>query len=71
MPKYLLAYKGGPLSVSVVSDGTVSDGGGAQLTGYSVLEAGDVAGATALAKACPILRTRGAVEVYETFEVMG
>jgi len=57
-------------STSVASDGSVSDGGAAQLTGYSVLEAGDLTSATELAKGCPILETGGTVEVYETFEAM-
>jgi hypothetical protein len=57
-------------STSVASDGSVSEGGGAQLTGYSVLEAQSLQAATQLAKGCPVLEAGGSVEVYETFDVM-
>jgi len=59
---------GNPFSVSasVASDGSVTDGGGAQLTGYSVLRADDLGGAVELAKGCPILEDGGTVDVYES-----
>jgi hypothetical protein len=57
-------------STSVAADGTVSQGGPAGLTGYSVVEAGDLSGATDMAKGCPVLASGGSVEVYETFDVM-
>ena len=52
------------------SDGTTSDGGGAGLTGYSILNADSLADAAEKAKGCPILASGGTVEVYETFDVM-
>jgi hypothetical protein len=55
---------------SVAADGSVSDGGGAGLTGYSVVNADDLAAASELAKGCPVLTAGGSVEVYETFDVM-
>jgi hypothetical protein len=58
-------------STSVASDGSVSDGGGAQLTGYSLLAADSLQAATQMAKGCPVLEAGGSVEVYETFDVMG
>jgi hypothetical protein len=57
-------------SKAVAGDGTVSDGGPAGLTGYSVLTADSLDAATELAKGCPVLANGGTVEVYETFEVM-
>lgn len=57
-------------SVSVSSDGTVGEGASSELTGYSVLQADSLAGATELAKGCPVLSSGGSVEVYETFAVM-
>jgi hypothetical protein len=46
-----------------------SDGAGGEassvLTGYSIVEADDLATATALAKGCPVLAHGGSVDVYE------
>jgi hypothetical protein len=55
---------------AVGTDGAVQDGGPSGLTGYSVLKADSLDAATDLTKDCPVLATGGAVEVYETFEVM-
>lgn len=57
-------------SRSVASDGSTSEGGTSGLGGYSVVKAEDLDAATQAAKGCPILNAGGAVEVYETFEVM-
>ena len=57
-------------SASVAADGTVSDGGGSGLTGYTILQADSLATATELAKGCPVLSSGGSIEVYETFQVM-
>jgi hypothetical protein len=57
-------------SASVSSDGSVSDGGEAALTGYSVLKADSLGAATDLAQGCPVLSGGGSVEVYETLVVM-
>lgn len=56
-------------AATVASDGTVSQGGRSGLTGYSIVAADDLEGALAHAAGCPILRTGGSVEVYETFQV--
>jgi hypothetical protein len=66
-----IADGGNPFSVSatVASDGSVSDGGAAALTGYSLVTAGSLGEAADMAKGCPVLRDGGSVEVYETFDV--
>lgn len=62
---------GNPFGPSAtVANGGVSEGGASSLTGYTVLQADDLAAAGELAKGCPVLSRGGAVEVYETFEVM-
>jgi hypothetical protein len=57
-------------SASVSGDGGTSDGAPSGLGGYSVIRADDLAAATELAKGCPVLSDGGAVDVYETLEVM-
>ena len=68
-----LADGGNPVSQTktIGSDGSVSDGGGANAaTGYSLIEADSLDAATAMTKGCPVLSGGGSIEVYETFEVM-
>ena len=68
-----LADGGNPVSQtkSIASDGSVSDGGGANAaTGYSLIEADSLDAAAGLAKGCPVLQSGGSVEVAETFDVM-
>lgn len=63
---------GAPVAVTrtVGSDGSVSDGAGANpVTGYSVLEAASLDDAAEKAKGCPILGAGGSVEVAETIEM--
>jgi hypothetical protein len=57
-------------SASIAADGSVSDSGRSQLTGYTVVKADSLDAATILSKDCPHLGSDGAIEVYETFEVM-
>jgi hypothetical protein len=52
-------------AATVRPDGGATDGGSAALTGYSVVEAPDLAAAAALAKGCPLLADGGTVDVYE------
>ncbi|MGH9124739.1 MAG: hypothetical protein ACRDZ8_08430 [Acidimicrobiales bacterium] len=54
----------GPSS-TVGSDGSVSDGGAAGLTGYSIVTADSLADACDKAKGCPVLSGGGSIEVYE------
>ena len=56
-------------SASVSAAGDVSDGAGSQLTGYSVVQAGDLGSASELAKGCPILADGGTVDVSETIAI--
>ena len=57
-------------AATVGSDGSVSEGGGSNpLTGYSIVTAGSLDEAAALAKGCPILEAGGSVEVAELIEM--
>ena len=59
-------------SATVESDGSVSQGGGANpVSGYSVIEADSLEAAADLAKGCPVLSSGGSVEVAETFDPTG
>jgi len=51
---------------TIAANGSISAGGGANaVTGYSVIEAGSLDAAIALAKSCPQLASGGSVEVGE------
>jgi len=67
-----IADPGNPFgpSKAVAGSGAVSDGGPSGLTGYSLVTADSLDAAAELAKGCPVLTNGGAVEVYETFDVM-
>jgi len=56
-------------SATVAADGTSSQPGSAGLTGYTIVTADSLAGATEHAKGCPILRSGGSVDVYEAIEM--
>ena len=57
-------------SVTVNSDGSVSDNGGSNpASGYGLFEAADQADAIAKAKACPILAAGGTVELAEAIDM--
>jgi hypothetical protein len=58
----------GPSS-SISSKGTVSDGGKANLSGYSIVSADSLADAADKAKGCPVLAGGGGVEVYEAMPI--
>ena len=49
----------------ISSSGAISDGNDAGLTGYSILEAGNLDEATTMAKGCPVLSSGGTIDVYE------
>jgi hypothetical protein len=60
-----------PMAKSISSDGKVSDGGvGVLATGYTLIKAGSLDAAVAMAKGCPHLKAGGQVSVYETINVM-
>jgi hypothetical protein len=68
-----LADGGNPVgqAKTIASDGSVSDGGGANAaTGYSLIEADSLDAAVELAKGCPVLGGGSSIEVAETFNVM-
>jgi hypothetical protein len=57
---------GNPFAGSAtVSAGGVSDGAAAAASGYSIVTAGSLDEATALAKDCPVVAGGGTVEIYE------
>ena len=62
---------GNPFGASntIAPGGAVSGGGGAALTGYSIVSADSLEAATELAKGCPQLQSGGTVDVYETIDV--
>ena len=55
---------------TINSDGSVSDGGGANpLTGYSLIEAGSIDAALDIAKGCRVIGNGGSVEVAEATDM--
>lgn len=57
-------------TTTVASDGSTSDGGGANpLSGYSLINATDLDAAVSLAKGCPVLAAGGTIEVAEAIEM--
>ena len=55
---------------TITSDGSASDGGGANpVIGYSLISAADMDAALGLAGTCPVLAAGGNVEVAETIEM--
>lgn len=56
-------------SKTVASDGSVSDGNAASLSGYSIVQADSLDAATEMAKGCPVLEGGGTVTVSETIEM--
>ncbi len=57
-------------SSTVNSDGSVTeDGGSNPASGYSLIEADNVADAIARAKACPILEAGGSIELAEAIDM--
>jgi hypothetical protein len=57
------------MAKTVGSNGSVSDGGGANpVTGYSVIKADSLDQAVEMAKGCPHLMAGGSIEVGETFD---
>jgi hypothetical protein len=57
-------------SSTVLSDGSVASNGGANpASGYSLIEAPSLDDALAKAKACPVLKSGGSVEVAEALDM--
>jgi hypothetical protein len=55
---------------TVGADGSISDGGIADASGYSVIQADSLDSAVDLAKGCPVTMGGASISVYETFSVM-
>lgn len=55
---------------AVAPDGTVSEHDLRDVTGYSILEAGSLDEAVAMAQGCPHRAAGGTITVHETFDVM-
>lgn len=59
----------GPSS-TVKADGSLADGGGANpASGYSLIEASDLADAHKKAAACPILKHGGTIEIAQAMDM--
>lgn len=56
-------------SMTVGSNGSVSDGGANPLSGYTVVNAATHDEANGIAKGCPILQSGGSVEVCELLDM--
>ena len=56
-------------SSRIASDGKVSKGGAAALTGYSIVSADSLSEAVEAAKGCPVLLTGGSIDVYEAMPI--
>lgn len=54
---------------SISGDGSVSQGAASNLSGYTIISAGDRDEAVTKAKGCPILTDGGTVEVHEAFDM--
>lgn len=67
-----VADPGNPTSAArtIAADGTVSAAGAPSVSGYTILSAGSLDAAVALAKGCPVLQGGASVEVLETFDAM-
>ena|SRR5579859_6794493 len=56
-------------SAAINSDGSAGTAT-AGLTGYSIIKSDSLEAATQKAKGCPVLKSGGTIEIYETFQVM-
>jgi hypothetical protein len=54
----------------IISKSGVKGIGASPVTGYSILQAGDLDGAVAMAKSCPIIPDGGQVAVYPIMSMM-
>ena len=56
---------------TILADGSVTDDGTADpVSGFTIVEAGDMEAAIEMARGCPILASGGRIEIGETFEAM-
>ncbi len=60
-----------PKAKTIATNGAVSEGAvGTMATGYSIIEADSLDGATKLAKGCPVLQGGAKITVYEVLHIM-
>jgi hypothetical protein len=58
-------------TMTLAADGSTREGATDPVTGYSLVEAPDMAAAIELARGCPILEDpSGSIEICETFQIM-
>lgn len=55
-------------AASIAPDGAETENP-TSLSGYSIISADDLAGATAIAKGCPVLKNGHTVQISETIEI--
>ncbi|MFT6024887.1 MAG: hypothetical protein ACI9PY_003021 [Ascidiaceihabitans sp.] len=63
---------GNPVGKSITLDGNgvTPDGGSNPVSGYSIIQAGDMAGAIEIANGCPIITTHGGtIEIAEIVDI--
>jgi hypothetical protein len=53
----------------IASNGAVSDGNDAGLTGYSIIDAPSIDAAAKMATGCPVLTSGGTIDVYEAMPI--
>ena len=59
----------GPAS-TIKADGNIDDNGGPNpVSGYSIIDAADMAAAIELAKGCPVVAAGGSIEVAQTIDI--
>jgi hypothetical protein len=56
-------------TTTVRSDGTVEEGGGSAMSGFTIIRAESMQAALAVAQACPFLEIGGSLEVSEMMQV--
>ena len=54
---------------TVSSDGTISAGGSSAMSGFSIIKAGSIEAALAIAQGCPFLEIGGSLEVSELMQM--
>jgi hypothetical protein len=56
-------------TTTVSSDGTIREGGGSAMSGFSIIKADSMEAALSIAQACPFLEIGGSLEVSELMEM--
>ena len=56
-------------TTTVRSDGTIGEGGGSAMSGFSIIKADSMEAAVSIAQSCPFLEIGGTLEVSEMMEM--